>query len=654
MNKYIKILLYCILFAVIGGFVSCESYLDKTEASDINPDDAFKNFYNFQGFTEELYHCIPDFAKQQYNNSFNWGEEEHYSLNGVNQGILISKLDLGNFWAWQKEFSPNDTWMDRAEWATNYTPGKTNGDVRWQKALWPLAWYGIAKANLGIANLDKLTDATDAEKKAIAGQLYFFRGWFHFQLIQYFGGLPYIDHVIDVTRKVELPRESYKACADKAALDFQKAVELLPMDWSTITTGVGNELRVNKIMALAYLGKNYLWAGSPLMNKVTTGSEDYNSEYCQKAADAFGELLALVESGQTKYKLLDFADYSKNWMTTSGSMPGSTEAIFRGPNWGNTYWSVNHQYLAANVLYGRSWSFYPTANYANYFGMSNGLPINQFKEGEGHLSNVADAKSGYDPSFPWKNRDPRFYITYGFDTQQMIYGTLTTEQSEWRYANLYSYDIADKASTYRDPQAGSTTGYLLNKYNFTKYNYPNGVAGFNYNRYDAQWKSHLIHIPWVRLADVYLMYAEALAIGYNNFRDETAGGCLLTAVQAVNKVRARAGVADVHDDYLNDLAGFMSELRRERAVELAFEGHRFNDLRRWLLLTKAPYTLKKRIEFTRNSKTRFNKTDPTVNKVLNLREEIILERRFDDKHYWLPLKKNDTYMYLNFYQNPGW
>ena len=98
----------------------------------------------------------------------------------------------------------------------------------------------------------------------------------------------------------------------------------------------------------------------------------------------------------------------------------------------------------------------------------------------------------------------------------------------------------------------------------------------------------------------------------------------------------------------------MSEVRRERAVELAYEGHRFNDLRRWLLLDKAPYTYKKAIEFTRRSKTRFSKTDATSNEVVGLTERVILERKFDAKHYWLPLKKAETYMYLEFPQNPGW
>ena len=100
----------------------------------------------------------------------------------------------------------------------------------------------------------------------------------------------------------------------------------------------------------------------------------------------------------------------------------------------------------------------------------------------------------------------------------------------------------------------------------------------------------------------------------------------------------------------------MSELRRERAVELAFEGHRFNDLRRWLLLDKAPYNKKTAVYFDRaadqDDATRY--ADPENGHVLNLREETLVTRNFSEKHYWFPFLKNDVEQYEDFKQNPGW
>jgi hypothetical protein len=108
----------------------------------------------------------------------------------------------------------------------------------------------------------------------------------------------------------------------------------------------------------------------------------------------------------------------------------------------------------------------------------------------------------------------------------------------------------------------------------------------------------------------------------------------------------------VNTKFLNSTALFLSEVRRDRAVELAFEGHRFNDLRRWRLLIEQPYTLKKSVEFDRTGT--FDEEDATNNEVANLREVTILERKFSEKHYWLPLKNVDVNMYAEFAQNPGW
>ena len=128
--------------------------------------------------------------------------------------------------------------------------------------------------------------------------------------------------------------------------------------------------------------------------------------------------------------------------------------------------------------------------------------------------------------------------------------------------------------------------------------------------------------------------------------------CSLTALDAVNKIRERAGVADVAAKFTGNKDKFMDEVRRERAVELAFEGHRFNDLRRWLLLDKAPYNIKTSQEFVRAGK--FDPKNPQNTEVSGFKEKTILTRHFTSKHWWMPLKKKDTSIYPEMFQNPGW
>jgi hypothetical protein len=626
MNKYSKILLSTLVVAATISLVSCKKFLDREPQSVVSTDDAFKNYTNFQGFTEELYHCIPDFTNAYWTNSWNWGEDEIQST--ARDFHFVVKIDNGDFWGWQTQFDGWQAgWMDRSNTSTN--------DDRFTKSLWKLGWYGIRKANMGLENIDKLTDATQEEKNLIKGQLLFFRGWFHFMFIQYFGGLPYIDKVLPGDQKLALPRLKYNECADKAAADFREAANLLPVNWDNTTAGkrtLGkNQLRINKIMALGYLGKNYLWAGSPLMNYVSANSKTYNTEYCKKAAAAFAELLQLCEVGEAPYSLIDFSKYYNNFYTTgqNWAMPGGTEAIFRSPYYGanNSNWGTSKQYQPAPQLEGGDVKFLPTANYVDNYGMANGLPIKDITQ--------ADPESGYNPQYPWKGRDPRFYNDIIFDGVKCVQGATTDEPN--RYANLYT------GGSYRNISTGSRTGYLLYKFiPRTANKYDNGYS------YD---KALNIHLPYMRLADVYLMYAEAAAQGYNSPLGKDPSFAK-TAVDAVNVIRDRAGVGHVAAPFLSSLDAFMSEMRRERAVELSFEGHRFNDLRRWMLLIQSPYTLKKSIEFDRVGA--INTTDPRENKVVNLREQVILERKYTEKHYWLPLKNADANMYLEFPQNPGW
>ncbi len=628
-SKYKSACLALALGCSLALTTSCTDYLDKSPESDVSPEAAFKNFKNFQGFTEELYLCIPDFSKSYWTTCWNWGEDD---IQAVGFDYLMGyKVDQGDFWGWQKEF---DGWgacfMDQGDTFDPLAP-----DGRFKRGLWKAAWYGIRKANLGLENMDLMTAATQEEKNTIKGQLLFFRGWLHFQLMQYFGGLPYIDHAIAADQPMTLPRESCQACAEKAAKDFREAAELLPIDWDKSSVGRNtlgkNGFRINKITALAYEGKSLLWAASPLVKNCddkmnvngNASTYDYDTNYAQQAAEALGELLALVETGQTQYKLVDFADYSDLFYTWNKNMlpPGSTENILRDiptDAWHNSHFGVFTEF-GGSILTGGKAASQPTANYVNYYGMKNGLPLD-------------DPESGFDPTHPWKNRDPRFYHDIVYDGVKVVEGAIEPDAN--RYANLYT------GGTYRDDINESRTGYLL--YKFIPMIANNYDMGETYNKL-------YIDVPYLRLADCYLMYAEACAaVG-----GATASAkCSLTALDAVNKIRERAGVAGVAAKFTGNKDKFMDEVRRERAVELAFEGHRFNDLRRWLLLDKAPYNKKTSQEFVRAGE--FDPKNPQNTEVSGFKEKTILTRHFTSKHWWMPLKKKDTSIYPEMFQNPGW
>ena len=654
MKNKIKTLMLtgCVSLALGTSLSSCQDYLDKEPDSTVSADDAFANFRNFQGFVEEIYNCIPDKEKCNYCPSWNWGDDEIFNPEADNR--MTHQVDLGNFRAWES----TGNWLKR--------DGSSTSTNKFDHGIWNHAWYCIRKCNLGLQNIDKFVTGSAEEKKLIEGQLYFFRAWWHEELMEYFGGMPYVDTFLGDNAEQRLPRLSYQECADKAAADFRKAADLLPINWDKTSAGLAtqgkNDLRINKIMALGYLGKTYLWAASPLMkNGAQTGASkngktyDYDQEYAKKAAEAFGELLSLVETGQTQYALAEFkysdiynheksADanscfsdifYTKkqNW-----KMPGTVEAIFRGPSadFNGSNWNTSKVFgpKVQKVVAHDNVIHQPTANLVEAYGMANGEPIYLVENGQ----YVLNPKSGFDPKHPFKNRDPRFYHDIVFDGFKYLNGT-PGQYADLQYCQLYT------GGNMRPVANASRTGYFIQK-----------LVPHTCNEVDKDydWGSALhCYLPYMRLADIYLMYAEACAA----FGGATgkSSNFSKTAEDAINTLRDRCGAGHVAPEFVADSHKFMDEVRREREVELSFEGFRFCDLQRWLLLTEAPYNQKFSQEFDRvESADFYTKHDPKDAQVANYRRKLILTRNFDAKHYWFPLPIKETQISSEFKQNPGW
>lgn len=642
------IYILCALMAGMVSMTSCTDYLERDAESVLEKEDAFKNFNNFQGFVEVMYNVIPDVMKSHWTSCFNWGEDEVQTSDNYWANVVFTAMvDNGNY----RGYINNESCILDRNWSVD-------GD-RFNKAVWGGYWYGIRQANIGLKALEDglLTDATQEQRDLLEGQMRFFRAWFYFELCTYWGGLPYLTEPLDPGTQFNLPRETFQECAEKMAIDFQRAADLLPINWDDTATGaqIGkgrNELRPNKIWALSYLGKCLLYAGSPLMVNGVDAKGDtyrYDTEYCKRAADALGQVLKLVESGQTQYALVPFENYHTLFWTQKQGwlMPGSTEAIMRSTCYGaDSYWRQSNVYQVKEISDGDGIVLCPSANYVNYFGMENGLPLNE-------------SGSGFDKTHPWQGRDPRFYYNFVYDGVKVFNGE-PTEPSlyQYQYSNLYDGGNAI------DPLHRSRTGYLNYKFiDITCNTIDQGHSGWT--------NAFHIHLSWLRLAEVYLLYAEAASVAAGR-ASGSSSTYSLTAEEAVNKIRERAGVGAVDARFTGSVEKFLDEVRRERAVELSFEGHRFNDLRRWKLLTVYPYNIKTRQKFDRvpgyvpdpNDPDDMAQDalhpglditkDPKENEVKNFREEVIIERNLSAKHYWLPFKNEDVMIYPEFEQNPGW
>jgi len=572
-------------------FSSCQKYLDKTQNADISEEQVFSNFNSFQGYVETMYDDVVNwiFGTTRFG-EFNNGDDlvpTRYS--GFVEGDYFWIMSDGN-----SPYYNTAAQRINGQWSAN--------TIR-RHAIWQNSWFGIRAANISISHLNDLVDATDEERKLIEGQAYFFRGYFHWEMMKAWGSIPYIDTVFAADAEMKVPQMNFHQTAEKVLADFERAAELLPEDWDQTTVGLatlGNNMgRATKGMALSFMAECQLFCASPLMNGVSTGDYNFHGEYAKKAAASAWKVIELANKGV--YKLEPWATYSDLFFKKNNTVPNSKEIIFAQPQRGNT------RYFASSFTFGHvgtdNWFSAPTQNYVELFEMKNGLP-------------VTDPASGYNPTDPWNNRDPRFKYNILVDGERII-KSLNDDRA---FVQMY---IGGRERT----SVCSLTGFGYKKF-----------WDETINKYDNGWNNYTFAIPRIRLAEIYLIYAEAVNEAYGPTAKSPGAG--LSAVDALDIVRARAGMPGVNSKFTTSKEAFRDRVWTERAVELAYESKRWYDLRRWHVAHLPKYKELYGLDFDKNH-TYFNKT-------------LVKTIEFSEKHYWLPFPVSQVSIYPEWKQNPGW
>ena len=633
---------YKIKILIILGFVfsfSCEDYLDVAPESIVEKEDVFSTFKNAQGFVEEMYALVVSYEQQTHTfQDFLLGDDGFVdrptkASGDIDAGRFFSVL-TDNFCYLNNHGGVEYGFNGPGNFRANVT--NTNAFNRQRPGLYVGSLYGIRKANLVIANIDLMVNATQAEKDVILGQAYFFRAFFHNEIMKFWGRYPYIDRVLIDDFKIPRP-ETYREVALLANEDYKRAIELLPVDWDNepygqLTRGE-NKGRVTKGTAYAFQGKNLLLAASPLMkgNNVSINTYDYDTELCDMAVEAFAGALKLADQG--RYRLASSLEELEEvfWKSPApGAWPGGTEFMFAatGGSLGQA-----QRFMASGVnraIHSNSAGFEvisPTHNFIhNNFGMANGLSI------EDDLSG-AYGPTLYDPTKPFENRDPRFYKWHIIDGDIIDPGAGDPNHVA---AQLWFESPSNKgfhrSTNAENIKIVNNTGYMWTKF-FPKVD---GKYHTRWNPIIGQYVGVRMHM---RLTDVYLMYAEALHASKG--ATTAPASYSLTAQGAINLFRNRAGVPDVNSGIVTDNNKFMDELRRERAVELSYEAHRWVDIRRWGVAHLDKYKRKLALNFPQDRSS--------------FTESLIVERICEfPQHYWLPFPVEQTQIYEGFPQNPGW
>lgn len=453
--------------------------------------------------------------------------------------------------------------------------------------IWGRSYRGIRDCNFAITNIDKVT-MSDAHKNRLQGELKFIRAYRYHDLIRNYGGIILMgDKVTNLSDNMQdeslFTRASIKESIDYAVAQLDEAAALLPVN-NDNTWALG---RATKGAALALKARLLLYAASPLY--------------------AAGTWQAAVTAAQAVIGLNKYGIYTGGY----GNMfliNDNNEVIFERLYTKN----ANHTHLEiANGPngYGGWGGNLPLQNLVDDYEMDNGKPI-------------TDPTSGYDPQKPFAGRDKRFYET-------VLYNG-----ANYRERTIETFIPGGKDSRDgRDFWNSSKTGYYLKKFMNDAYplQSPWGNAGFQ---------------PWIyiRYAEVLLNFAEAANEAYGP--DVVPGGSMLSARTAVNLVRQRPGVD------MPALAAGMSQIqmreaiRRERRVELAFEEHRFYDVRRWKIAEVTENVPAIGMEALKTAST------ITYDTILALTNP---GRKFDVKHYWLPIPRAEIQASNNkIEQNSGY
>lgn len=397
-----------------------------------------------------------------------------------------------------------------------------------QLNYWTAAYDRIRRLNEFLNGIETYSKLEPAQKEQYAAEARFIRGYVYFWLVKLHGSVILLDNISQYSDKNH-PRASEDECWNFIASDFAYAAERLPVTRSATTTG-----RATKGAAYGMLARTWLYAASIAeydkkqfnQDPLTGVPADKASSYYQNALAATQEVIKLA--GEGVYGLDEnFAGVFTNKNTK--------EAIFR------------IDYVAPQVTHNYDLGFAPPGDdkaNALVYGVPTAELVNQFEMSDGtkfSWSNAAQASN------PYKGREKRFYATVLYNGATWKGRTINTLPSN-------SIEGFVEYGTTPEPRR-TVTGYYVKKM------LDSTNTSFAVNKSSQSWIE-------MRYAEILLIDAEA------KLRLNDIAG----AKQSLNQLRNKRGLPDT---FANTKAELMEAIEHERIVELAFEGQRYWDLRRW-------------------------------------------------------------------------
>lgn len=615
-------------FLTLFSLSGCDQYLDIVPDETPKIEDFFVNRTTAERFLVSLYSRVP----------FNVEDvPDQYSINPASDLIYCSYFEPDR---------PAGVIMgDRGSWTASNVVGDT----------WATNAANIRQCYIFLDNIDAVPGIETKDKEQWKAEAKFLIAYMHFQMLRQYGPIYLSDGIYSINKTIEelsdeLYRHPYDECVEWIANLFTEAAEGLPATINDVQKSFYG--KPTRVAALALIARLRLYAASPLFNGNSEFagfigkdgkqliSSNYDPAKWTTAAQAVREAIDEAEAGghqlynnypndgELNYKMAIVDSWNEEliWGASRPSSYGKSSSAYFVKTTMPVYVTANASQWGNNTFQEGYIEYTATLKAVELFYSDKGLPIEQdqaFDFARRYtLTTSSRAEMLGDIGKTLKlheNREPRFYASIGYDR-----GFFKSAGDTTLLKNRLTEPHGIIDQTAYSKKNVPSTGYYIHKFIHPNHSW---VSTFGQEQKFA-W-------PLVRLAELYLSYAEAL---------NESGGDMAEIIRYLNKVRQRAGVASIEQAW-NRISFSQSEMRniiqQERSIELCFEGHRQWDMKRWKRLGEF-YDSVKGLTITAKDEQVFNSV------------RTISERSYNRKYYLFPIYNGHLVRNRLLVQNPGW
>ncbi len=530
--------------------------------------------------------------------------------------VMVSSICDESMEVWSWETQP----VVKSEISSSYlgilAPDHWNISMR--NLTWNNLYDNIRACNVFMKNIGE-SGLTGDEINQLTGEVLFLRAYYYHVLMSFFGGVPLIEDAYSPGDDFGVPRNTFEETIDFIIKDCDAAAGLLVTD--------GDKARATKGAALTLKSKVLLYAASDLFN--SNGSWATGYSHPELISYIGGDRTARWQAAKNAAKaVIDLNVYSLYGATSPSSQQEATD------NYTNLFLNHGNEedifLFYWDVVNDPSWEA-PNPGLFNgpngYHNWGGNTPTGQLADSYEMIDgSIFDWSNPIHRAAPYKNRDPRFYASILYDGakwRERPDDVIASDPEGILQTGYYENtdgSLTPGLDTRQGPIEdwnGTYTGYYLRKFIDPSLNH----------QFEIQ------KLPWrqMRYAEVILNYAEAcLELGeYDEGK------------KYMNMIRSRAGMPDVPSDETGQT--LMERYRNERKIELAYERHRYFDIRRWMIASEVINNAQG-VEI-------IHKLDGTTTYMIT---EVQDRGWNDNKSYFLPILLDEINRNEKLIQNPGY